>query len=261
MKIRNVHFITKMPVATALCGVVLLGGCMTAPQAEPPPPPAILKAAYTPTPVKIDGVLDDEVWSSAQPYQLSLGQDEIDTDKVLAEPGEVQLAWGDTHFYVAVTFHDSDIVAEGEEDQLHHYSMGDLVELFLKPEGEGYTWYWELYATPKSKKTSFWFPGRGRLGLKSCYEYECGLQVAAQNSGTVGDWEDKDNYWTAEMAMPIKDLTARGETFGPGSAWRILIARYNYSRYLPWKELSMCPPLSKTSYHLTEEYGVLELVK
>ncbi len=47
-------------------------------------------------------------------------------------------------------------VAEGKEDQLHHYQMGDLVELFLKP--EDYTWYWELYATPIGKKTNFWFP-------------------------------------------------------------------------------------------------------
>ncbi len=137
--------------------------------------------------------------------------------------------------------------------------MGDLVELFLKP--EDYTWYWELYATPTSKKTSFWYPGRGRVGLESGFQYECGLQVAAENNGTVNKWEDRDRYWTAEMAMPIRDLTSRGETFRPGSKWWILIGRYNYSRYLPRREFSMFPQLSQTDFHLCEEYGILELVK
>ncbi len=260
MKIHSVHSGAGILVVLVLFGLVMVGGCAKAPVEEPGP--VVLKAVYTSDPVTIDGVLDDSIWSNAQTYQLSLGQDQIDQDRELTEPGEVKLAWDDTHFYVGIKLHDSDIVAKGAEDELHHYQMGDLVELFLKPEGEGHTWYWELYATPKSKKTTFFFPGRGRLGIKGDFDsYTSGLQAAAQNRGTIDEWEDKDSYWTAEMAMPIADLTARGETFGPGSPWRILIARYNYSRYLPWKELSMCPQLPRTNYHLTEDYGVLEFVK
>ena len=259
MKTGIFHLVERMLAALAMCSVVLLGGCATTNTTKQPSKPVVLKALYTPQPVKIDGILDDEVWSAATAYRLSLGRDQTARGKHVAEPGDARLAWDDTHFYVAIKFHDSDIVAEGEEDQLHHYKMGDLVELFLKPGDR--TWYWELYATPRSKKTSFWFPGRGRLGLESGFHYECGLQVAAQSEGTVNDWEDKDRYWTAEMAVPIGDLTARGETFRPGSDWRILVARYNYTRYLPWKELSMLPQLSQTNYHLCEEYGILELVK
>lgn len=115
--------------------------------------------------------------------------------------------------------------------------------------------------TPLGKKTSFWFPGRGRMGLNSCFRYKCGLQVASKSNGTVNNWKDKDRYWTAEIAMPIRDLTAKGEKFGPGTKWRILIARYNYSRYLSRKELSMFPQLLQTKFHLYEEYGVLKLMK
>jgi len=259
MKIGDLYFVRETLVALAVCSIVGLSGCATTTARKQTAKRAILKATYTSKPVKIDGILDDDVWRTASTYRLSLGQDQIARGKKLTEPGDVRLAWGDTHFYVAVKFHDSDIVAEGKKDQLHHYLMGDLVELFLKP--EGYTWYWELYATPTGKKTSFWFPGRGRVGLPSGFEYQCGLQVAAQNNGTVNNWEDRDRYWTAEMAMPISDLTSRGETFGPGSNWRILIARYNYTRYLKEKELGMYPQLSRTDYHLYEEYGILELVK
>lgn len=258
MKAKVFYLIGKMAVALIVC-IILLGGCATAPTTKQAFEPVVLKAIYTPKPIKIDGVLDDEVWSNVATYRLCLGLDQAGNGKTLAEPGDVWLAWDETYFYVAIKFYDSDIVAEGKEDQLHHYQMGDVVELFLKP--EDYTWYWELYATPISKKTSFWFPGRGRLGLDSGFRYQCGLQVAAQNNGTVNNWEDRDCYWTAEIAMPVRDLTSRGETFCPGSNWRILIARYNYTRYLAWKEFSMFPQLSRTNYHLYEEYGILELVK
>ena len=145
---------------------------------------------------------------------------------------------------------------------MHHYKMGDLCELFLKPADK--TWYWELYATPLGKKTTFWFPGRGRTGLPSNFtDYSSGLKVGAQVNGTLNKWEDKDAYWTAEMAMPIKDLTARGEKFGPEADWRILVARYNYSRYSKRQgpEHSTVPQLSKVNYHLLEEYAKLKLIK
>jgi hypothetical protein len=259
MKTRILQAKGMLLIAFAIWGAVLLVACTTMNKTEQVSQHGVMAGVYTTKPVKVDGNLDDEVWSIASVYRLSLSRDLIEQQENLEEPGEVQIAWDDKHFYVAIKFYDSDIVAEGEEDQLHHYKMGDVAELFLKP--EGYTWYWELYVTPGGKKTIFWFPGRGRFGLKSSFQYQCGLQVAAQNKGTLNNWKDKDSYWTAEMAIPIRDLTSRGETFRPGSNWRILIGRYNYSRYLVWKELSMFPPLSRTNYHLYEEYGILELIK
>jgi len=259
MEITNRNLRTALLATFALVSLPMLSGCRILMPEKAPPPPPVMTARYAPTPVKIDGVLDDEVWRNAAVYPLVLGKDRLELGNELAEAGEARVAWDDANVYVAVKFQDSDIVAEGQEDQLHHYKMGDLVELFLKPDDE--TWYWELYATPASKRTSFWFPGRGRLGLDSGWDYQCGLRVAAKCQGTLNNWQDKDASWTAEMAMPIKDLTARGEKFGPGAKWWILVSRYNYSRYLPWKELSMTPQLSRTSYHLQEDYAVLELVK
>ena len=81
--------------------------------------------------------------------------------------------------------------------------------------------------------------------------------------GTLNNWQDRDRCWTAEMAMSIKDLTARGERFGPDGDWRILVARYNYSYHLAKKgpELSSSPRLSTANYHLLDEYAVLKLAK
>ena len=239
--------------------ILLFSGCATMPATERIAEPLTVKAFYTSKPVRVDGFLNDEIWNTAPAYQLVLSQDRAIEGEEPAEPGEVRFGWDDTYFYLAAKFHDLDIVAHGDENQSLHWIMGDLVELFLKP--EGYTWYWELYATPRSKKTSLWYPGRGYYRMSAEFCRPCGLQVAAQNNGTVNNWEDEDDYWTAEMAMPIQDLTSQGETFAPGSNWWIFVGRYNYSRYLPWPELSMYPQLSRENYHLNEEYAILQLIK
>ena len=238
-------------------GAVLVTGCASLWKAEKVQP--VITARYAAVPVTVDGDLNDPAWKDAQVFPLYFSVAEIGEGKSLTEAGEARVCWDDKYFYLGVKFADSDIVAEGTEDQLHHYQMGDLAELFLKPADK--TWYWEMYVTPAGRKTTLFFPGRGRLGLKSSEDNPGGLRVAAQCQGTLNKWEDKDTSWTGEMAVPIKDLTARGETFGPGSRWTILVARYNYSRYLSWKELSMTPQISKTNYHQLEDYAILSLVK
>ena len=244
--------------AALACGVSGLVGCASLWKPEKVPP--VMTARFTAVPVQIDGVLDDAAWKNAVVYPLQLSAADVEVEgKALEEAGEVRIAWDDTFFYLGVKFTDSDIVAEGQEDQLHHYLMGDLAELFLKPANQ--TWYWEMYVTPMGKKTTLWFPGRGRLGLKSSEDNPGGLRVAAQSQGSCNQWEDRDTSWTGEMAVPLADLTRGGQPFGVGAQWTILVSRYNYSRYLPWKELSMTPQLSKTNYHLLEDYAILNLVK
>ncbi|MFA5863867.1 MAG: carbohydrate-binding family 9-like protein [Phycisphaerae bacterium] len=252
-------------LSVALIAALLACGCASTPPkhflTEQVKPLPIMAAKYSSTPITIDGKLDEPVWKTARVYTMNLSKDKVGEGKDLQEAGEVRLAWDENYFYVGVKFYDSDIVAEGKQDQLHHYRMGDLCELFLKP--NDHPWYWELYVTPMGKKTSFWFPTRGRLGLPSCFEYTCGLKVAAQVTGTLNNWRDKDCYWTGEMAMPIKDLTDEGAKFGPRIDWRILVARYNYSVSLTTTgpELSATPQLSVSNYHVLEEYAKLCLEK
>ena len=230
--------------------------------------PQIMVAKYTEKPVVIDGNLDDAVWKKAVRYSMCLSKDSgTDAPK---EGGEVMLAWDEETLYVGAHLVDSDIVQKGEEDQSHFYTTGDLLEVFLKPEKE--EWYWELYGTPNNKKTVFWFPSRKFLGVfKNMDRWTKDLidiKVAAHLGGTLNDSRNKDRYWTIEMALPARQIapwymfTPREEHyFGPGSEWRVLISRYNHSRYLEKTELSMFPQLSKTNYHLLEEYGIIHFEK
>lgn len=221
-----------------------------------PPDQQILSAKFAKVPVIIDGMLDDKAWQDAVVYSMSIAKDLKSQGKVIKESGNVRLAWDDNYLYIGVWFKDSDIVAEGKEDQMSHYQTGDVLEVFLKPEES--TWYWEFYATPLNKKSTYFYPGRGRTPLPSIKEYRCDLKICSMCNGTINNWRDIDQGWSAEMAVPIKALASFGNTFGPGSQWRMLIARYNYSRYLPEVELTMSPQISHTKFDLYEDYGLIK---
>lgn len=230
--------------------------------AERSPARTVLKAAYAADPVKIDGTLRDPQWRHAPAYQLLAMpvHDEPDRRKVLHEGGTIRMLWNDKYLYLGAQLDDSDVVAEGTANGLPDFQLGDVCELFIRPPDQ--TWYWELYVTPNNRQTTYFFPGPGRLGLPGNLRAKTNLlKVAAQVQGTLNNWHDRDRGWTAEMAVPISMLTARGEHFGPKAPpWRVLIGRYNYSRYLPEVELSSFPELSKTNFHLLAEYCDLELI-
>ncbi len=221
-------------------------------------PPPEVQAVYAKDPVTIDGRLDDAVWALAPAYELQLGEDRAVNGAVLREPGRVRFAWNENYLYAAFEFTDSDVVAEGKEDGQHHYSLGDVAELFLWP--DAHTWYWELYATPHGKQSSFFFPSPGRM-LPSTFKNHLHLQVAAEVQGTFNDWSDRDHGWTVEMAIPVQEITARGEAWGLDASWRVLVGRYNYSVHLPKAELSAMPLLSNTNYHLRDQYAFLKLMR
>jgi len=234
-----------------------VGPARTGARTSPPVFP-VVRAAQ---PIVVDGRLDDADWATAPVVSLQLPADALDAagkPRALVEAGRARLAWDDEYLYLGIEFDDSDVVAEGERDGQMHFQFGDLVEFFIQP--AGYTWYWELYATPADRQTVFFYPSGGRTGLPSMLVTNVTLRVAAQTEGTLNNWEDRDTRWTAEMAVPVSALTARGESWGPGSSWRALIARYNFSRWMESMELSSAPGLSRTSFHLRDEYARLEFL-
>ncbi len=243
-------------MASEMGGTTMLAGSASARKPGGTAQPLEIRAVHADQPVTVDGRLDDAVWKVAPVYALALCADRATTGNEPVEGGRVRFAWDEHFFYMAVEFDDSDVVAEGEANGEHHYAKGDVAELFLWPEDR--SWYWELYMTPHDRQSSFFFPGPGRR-LPSTFGNHIALQVAAKVSGTINDWSDQDVSWTAEMAVPIEALTARGEAWGPGAAWRIFVGRYNYSVYLPTPELSALPPLSCTNFHLRDEYARLTL--
>lgn len=228
----------------------------------------VVVAKFAAEPIKLDGRLDEGVWANAPAYSLTrplkatFGLPESMQRAIgenLREKCTVKLLWDDNYLYIGAEAEDSDVMNDGKEDQTHLYRTGDLLEVFLKPAKENY--YWEIYGSANNKKTWFSFPSRGR-GTPSVLAYlPEELKVAATVNGTLNNWHDRDKSWTVEIMIPIKDLTAQGVKFDNSADWTILIARYNYSRYLPAAELSSFPRLSNPNFHIYEEYAKLALEK
>lgn len=200
--------------------------------------------------------LDDEAWNNVPAQRLAMLKDTGGATPL--EAGKIRFAHDGTTLYVRFELEDTDIVQESNENQRHHYETGDVVELFLKPEGA--TWYWEFYATPNGRKTAFFYPGRGYKGLPSTLNYRSDIQVAAQIDGTLNNWRDRDTGWTATMSIPLAELSAAGIPLNPATPWRVLVGRYNFGRYLPEPELSMYPSLTKLDFHRHEEWARLQLL-
>lgn len=235
---------------------LLSAGCLSV---KPPTGSVVpeFRAAHAAVPVRLDGRLDDAVWQQAEVYPLRLADNLPGTAGGPIERGSARFAWDDDFFYLAVTFDDSDVVADGTQNGQHHYQMGDVAELFLWP--EALPWYTEMYVTPKGHYSTFLFPGAGRR-LPGCTATNAfSLRVAATVEGTRNDFGDRDRQWSGEMAVPVKEFMARGASWGPGSVWRVLVGRYNYSIWLPKEELSELPGLPTTNFHLRENYGRLIL--
>jgi len=191
--------------------------------------------------------LFDEVRRRVVAYPLTFSTDRKGAP---VEGGSVSFAWNKAGFYVAAELEDSLLVSENRRDEQLHYEFGDVFELFIKPAND--TYYWEMYATPFGNKSTLFFP-RERQGMEvgdflNAHNFQ-GLEVSAQKTS---------KGWNAQMWVPAEQLTALGGAWGPGSAWRVLCGRYNYSGSdLKDPELSMVPPLSVTNYHLVDEYALL----
>lgn len=229
-------------------------------------PDRSVKARFTSDPVVVDGKLDEAAWATAPVHEMQLPLQAYDRfpesmrktlGAALREGGKVRLLWDDRFLYIGAEFADSDVMNDGKDDQSHFYSTGDLLEVFLKPAAANY--YWELYGTPHGKKSWFFLISRGRP-LRTDYLPKT-FASAATVDGTFDNWKDRDAGWTVEIAVPIKELTVHGAEFGESAAWTILLARYNYSAYLPKDEWSTFPRLSSPNFHLYEEYAELRLVK
>ena len=206
----------------------------------------------------IDGKISAKEWDLADDWAFSrIGQRDSKLGETLNETGTVKMLHSDRFWYVAVDMEDSDVVAQGTADQQHHYTMGDTIEIFLKPADD--TYYWEMYGTPNGLRTTFFYPSRSYVFVPRSADQVPNFEVAASVDGVMNDWRTTDRGWKIEFKFPISEFEQYGAKFSPGRPWTFLIARQNYSRRLPLKELSTVPPIQIPDFHLIDQYGMLEI--
>lgn len=254
MKSGSISTVQQRIVLVVLLSSVL--GCRASRPGETGRPTPVLRAVYCESVIDLDGRLDEAAWGAAPAYPLggSLDQPHIET----FEGGRVRACWDREYLYIAFEFEDSDVVAESAQGERHHYRFGDTAEFFLKPADA--PCYWEMHATPRGYRATYFYPSFGRFGLPSNFNERSGLRVAASVDGTIGDDSDRDHGWTVELAIPVSDVAGRVDVpWGAGTAWAVLVGRYNYGRYNAVCELTSYPALPATDFHHHAWYAVLSL--
>ncbi|MBS5531336.1 sugar-binding protein [Victivallis vadensis] len=178
------------------------------------------------------------------------------TERVL-ESGSVRLLWNEKALYVRCDAEDSDLADESEADQTALFAVADTIEVFLHQRSD--FGYYEIFGSVGGRKTSYYFPGRGRLsmpGNNHCRLPE--LQVNSRLCGTLNRWQDRDSGFSILIRIPAETLGAK---WGDENAWSILVARWNYSRYLPACEISVTGNFPSSNPHVYEEYAELVFCK
>ncbi len=217
-----------------------------------------LTALFAREKVTVDGLGEENTFKKTVPYTLKLCGD--DQGMAPQESSTVKVTWHDRHLYISADFEDRDILAEGQTDDEPHYQLGDVFEVFLKPEYSD--WYWEIWLTPHGKKTSLFWP-EPRKSASGAEQYlKLKMNYAAKIDGTLNDSTDKDRRWQCEVDIPFAELNQSGKLHANGD-WTILIARQNYTGVVEkeHRELSSYPGLSTCNFHAHRDYALLETVR
>ena len=199
-------------------------------------------AAYGEREITLDAAHPSPSWERAQP--ISFCKDWRGTNPEPERQTQARVLWSEDTLYLRFDckyrelflFEDAD--ASGRRDRLWER---DVVEVFLQPDPSRRHNYKEFEISPNGMWIDLDISPGGGTDLKS------GLRRSA--------FLDKNRHtWAAELAIPMKVLTAR---FDPSTAWRVNFFRIEGSReprtYQAWK-YTMTP---EPDFHVPEVFGEL----
>ncbi|MDO9464418.1 MAG: carbohydrate-binding family 9-like protein [bacterium] len=183
---------------------------------------------YAAVPPKIDGKLDDAIWQQAVALSTFYRYAESGQRTHI---GTAYLAWDRDNLYFCMDIKDKDLyVTEKENNEI--LCRADVAELFIKPCDDRLDFY-EFEFNVWNALWDIHYIGRGGGGASRFTEhFNSGAIVRATHAGTINDWNDVDEGWTVEVAIPLKAF-ARAVPEGPqpGDLWKFNVSGYDFSCY------------------------------
>lgn len=225
----------------------VLGPKLEGPQAALPE----YAAVRAPKPPTIDGKLDDEVWKLAKEQPLTRSFD----GGPITRKTTFRVLWDDTNVYVAFRAEDPDVWGSltKKDDPIYNE---DVVEVFFDADGDGRT-YNELQVSPHNVNFDASFVAR-RSDLAEAMKWESDMKTAVFVKGTLDDDSDTDEYWTAEMQIPIAKLNAVPRVPPQkGDRWRFNAYRLEHLARRTNIEGQSFSPLFVGDFHALPRFGWL----
>jgi len=214
--------------------------------------PTAVVAVPMPAPPTLDGRLDEPGWAAATVYPL-VGS--LDGEPYDARPGVVRWAWDAEALYVAVEIDDPDVWSEytQHDDPLWKQEVFEVF-VFGDAERRGYL---ELQVSPRGTT----FDARFERYRKGDEAWDGTWRAAVSLRGTVDDRRDRDEGWSAELALPWPELCEHTEITCPPRAGQHFVVnafRFERPRGAAPVGLALSPP-RVPDFHAPENAAVLEL--
>lgn len=211
-----------------------------------PAPASQIVAAYIDHEIAVNVAHSAPEWERAHPILFSSDWQGKNPDP--SRQTEVRILWSEQTLYIRFECHYQELYifedseANGRRD---HLWDRDVAEAFLQPDPSRPRFYREFEVSPNG----MWidldiFPG-GLADLKS------GLQRSVAVNA-------ESHIWTAELAIPMRALTAQ---FDPTKTWRANFYRIEGSKepraYLAWQPTRTPTP----NFHVPSAFGSLRFAR
>ena len=222
--------------------------------------------------INIDGRDDELAWNNAIYTDDFI---DIEGSKIPSQKTNVKMLWDEKFLYVFAKLYENHIWGDiTKRDEVIYYNND--FEVFINPNDDVFS-YGEIEINALGAEWDLFLNRPYRLKGKADSSWDInGLKSAVDISGTLNDPNDLDDYWTVEIAIPLKEIeklnkSGKDEKVISGDVWRINFSRVNwdfeinngvYSRkkengkYLPeynW----VWSPQGIINMHVPENWGYL----
>ena len=209
----------------------------------------------TPTPIRIDGKLDEAGWRQAP----AVGEFHFNWWKDgPKEQTTAKMLWDDDNLYVGFYCHDKNI--SGEVVQRHGpVSQDDSAEAFISPNSAKVRNYYGFEINVLGTMLNFlradWYKGP--------FNWEpAGVQYRTSFHGQpVKHDSPDDDHWILELAIPFRNFEKDAPNTPPkdGDSWRLNLNRAGGKtnpQYSTWSPVST----EKPNFHVPESFGWVRFV-
>ncbi len=204
-------------------------------RAEPLPRPEIPYAPRqyvcqrTPTPLDVDGRLDEPAWEAAAWTEPFI---DIEGD-IRPRPRfrtRAKMLWDDGYFYVAAEMEEPHVWGTLTARDAVIYHDNDF-EVFIDPDGDTHEYYeLEINALGTVWDLLLLKPYRDGAPAVDAWDI-AGLRTGVHIDGTLNDPADQDRGWSVEIALPWEVLAECAHRAAPplaGDQWRVNFSRVQW---------------------------------
>jgi ketosteroid isomerase-like protein len=186
-----------------------------------------------PSPLKIDGRLDDAAWQ-AVPWTDDFVDIEGDRRPKPRLRTRAKMLWDAQYLYIAAELEEPHVWGTLTKHDSVIFNDNDF-ELFIDPDGDNHDYY-EFEMNALNATWDLFLPRPYKDGGRADNTWDiAGLKTAVHVVGTLNDPSDRDTGWSVEIAIPwdaLREFAHRPAPPHDGDQWRVDFSRVEWQHQI-----------------------------